>query len=161
MSDVVERASDPALDVLLPDADYADAFALTVPGALGAGDAARRAFGSMPPWITRLMAARNLLVTPFGLRTSAPAGSRISRIGVFPVISADERRVVLGFPDRHLDFRVVIATKPERGRTLITVTTLVRTHNALGRAYLACIMPFHRLIVPALLRQVRAPHDRS
>ncbi|MGL4560515.1 MAG: DUF2867 domain-containing protein, partial [Afipia sp.] len=32
--------------------------------------------------------------------------------------------------------------------------TLVMTHNLLGRAYLATIMPFHRIIVPAMLRQV-------
>ena len=32
-------------------------------------------------------------------------------------------------------------------------TTLVLTHNWLGRTYLAVIMPFHRLIVPAMLRK--------
>jgi hypothetical protein len=30
----------------------------------------------------------------------------------------------------------------------------VRTHNRLGRIYLAIILPFHRLVVRALLRQV-------
>ena len=38
----------------------------------------------------------------------------------------------------------------------MTATTLVRTHNFLGRAYLAIILPFHRLVVRALLRQVAA-----
>ena len=38
----------------------------------------------------------------------------------------------------------------------VTATTLVRTHNLLGRAYLAIILPFHRLVVRALLRQVAA-----
>jgi hypothetical protein len=27
------------------------------------------------------------------------------------------------------------------------------THNRLGRLYLAAILPFHRLIVPAMVRQ--------
>jgi Protein of unknown function (DUF2867) len=36
----------------------------------------------------------------------------------------------------------------------VTATTLVLTHNLLGRVYLAIIRPFHRLIVRALLRQV-------
>jgi hypothetical protein len=36
----------------------------------------------------------------------------------------------------------------------VTATTLVLTHNLLGRVYLAIILPFHRLIVPAMLRQV-------
>jgi hypothetical protein len=35
----------------------------------------------------------------------------------------------------------------------ITVTTLVRTHNRLGRIYLALVLPFHRVIVPAMLAQ--------
>ena len=38
----------------------------------------------------------------------------------------------------------------------VTLTTLVLTHNLLGRIYLAVIMPFHRLVVRAMLRQVHA-----
>ena len=38
----------------------------------------------------------------------------------------------------------------------VTATTLVLTHNLLGRTYLAIILPFHRLIVRAMLRQVAA-----
>jgi hypothetical protein len=34
------------------------------------------------------------------------------------------------------------------------LTTLVRMHNRLGRAYLAIVMPFHRVIARAMLRQV-------
>ncbi len=36
----------------------------------------------------------------------------------------------------------------------VTATTLVLTHNLLGRTYLAIILPFHRLVVRAMLRQV-------
>jgi hypothetical protein len=38
----------------------------------------------------------------------------------------------------------------------VTATTLVLTHNLLGRVYLKIILPFHRLVVRALLRQVAA-----
>jgi hypothetical protein len=38
----------------------------------------------------------------------------------------------------------------------ITATTLVKTHNLFGRIYLAIILPFHRLIVPAMLRKIAA-----
>ena len=34
--------------------------------------------------------------------------------------------------------------------------TLVLTHDWLGRSYLAIILPFHRLLVRTLLRQVAA-----
>jgi hypothetical protein len=36
----------------------------------------------------------------------------------------------------------------------VTTTTLVKTHNWLGRTYLTVIMPFHRLISRTMLRQV-------
>ena len=36
----------------------------------------------------------------------------------------------------------------------VTTTTLVKTHNCLGRTYLIVIMPFHRLISRTMLRQV-------
>ena len=47
-------------------------------------------------------------------------------------------------------------SRPPAPAQQVTATTLVRTHNWLGRAYLAIILPFHRLIVRTLLRQVAA-----
>jgi hypothetical protein len=39
----------------------------------------------------------------------------------------------------------------------VTATTLVLTHNLLGRAYLTAIMPFHRAITKSMLGQVCEP----
>jgi hypothetical protein len=36
----------------------------------------------------------------------------------------------------------------------VTATTVVLTHNWFGRAYLAIILPFHRLIARSMLRQI-------
>jgi hypothetical protein len=60
--------------------------------------------------------------------------------------------VVLGFDDRHLDFRIVIDVRQDRpsGQTL-SVMTLVHRNNLFGRLYLATVMPFHRLIVRRML----------
>ena len=44
-----------------------------------------------------------------------------------------------------------LKSMPERSQ--IAVTTLVRPHNLLGRTYLAGVLPFHRIIVPAMLVQ--------
>ena len=38
----------------------------------------------------------------------------------------------------------------------VTTTTLVLTHNLFGRTYLTVIMPFHRLVVRAMLRKLAA-----
>jgi hypothetical protein len=96
---------------------------------------------------------RNLAVTPFGLKRGAPIGAE--RIGIFPVVSASPNRVVMGFDDAHLDFRVVVDVAPEGNGRHVTATTFVRTRNRLGRLYLAAVKPFHRVIVPAMLAQVR------
>ncbi|WP_439816670.1 DUF2867 domain-containing protein [Zavarzinia sp. CC-PAN008] len=142
---------------LLPGATFADAFTIRVEERdLTAPAAARRVIGRQPAWIGHLMRLRNLVAAPFGLKTDettipAPNG----RLGLFPILSETEARVVLGFADRHLDFRIVLDVVRLDGAAQVTTTTVVRTHNALGRTYLTTIMPFHRMVVRAMLAQAR------
>jgi hypothetical protein len=92
---------------------------------------------------------------PFGLTTSKAAKhSTADRIGMFPVISETPQRLIAGFDDSHLDFRVVVDVAAAGQGKRVTATTIVLTHNLLGRVYLTVIMPFHRLIVRSMLRQV-------
>ena len=139
---------------ILAGAQFTDAFRVSVDGInLNARRAAEKLFANNPGWIDALLRLRNTLVRPFGLKTSglgepAPGGM----IGIFPVISETPERVIAGFDDRHLDFRVVVDVEPSRPGHQVTATTLVKTHNWLGRAYLAVVLPFHRLIVRSLLR---------
>ena len=81
-------------------------------------------------------------------------------IGIFPVVSQTPDRLIAGFNDRHLDFRVVVDVTAPGGVRQVTATTLVE-HNWFGRTYLAIIMPFHRLIVPAARRVVGWDAGRS
>lgn len=148
---------DPATLALFPRALMSDAYRLIVEEeALDASTAANRMFGRMPWWIRALMAMRNRLVTPLGLKTGCDEAITMSRrIGFFPIVTETPERVVLGLDDKHLDFRIAVdVTKLEGARRQTTVTTLVRTHNLLGRLYLAAVLPFHRMIVPAMLTQV-------
>jgi hypothetical protein len=150
------RAIEPNVDAnaLLPGAQFADAFGLDIDGrALDARHAAQRMMGRSPRWVEALLTLRNLLVAPFGLKTSGDGVAR-DMIGMFPVISETPDRLVAGFDDSHLDFRVVIDVATSGAGQQVTATTLVRTNNWLGRTYLAIILPFHRLIVPTMLRQV-------
>ncbi|MGO8801197.1 MAG: DUF2867 domain-containing protein [Roseiarcus sp.] len=151
---------------LLAGAGFADAYAVTVEGtALDAMAAAELVFSRSPRWIKALLAARNRLGAAIGLKgaddaaifNGAPADNR-RRVGVFPVVSETPNRVVLGFDDWHLDFRVVVdVSTPAADRQQVTATTLVRTDNLTGRAYLALIIPFHRLIVRTLLARAARP----
>jgi hypothetical protein len=73
---------------------------------------------------------------------------------MFPVLSETPQRIVAGLNDSHLDFRVVVDIAGAGAGRSVTATTVVLTHNLLGRVYLAIILPFHRLIVRAMLRQI-------
>jgi hypothetical protein len=149
---------EPGVDAnaLLTGAQFVDAYSIAVDdAALDARHAAERMFRRSPRWIDALLAVRNCLVAPFGLKTGAPAGDGTADIiGIFPVVSETPARLVAGFDDRHLDFRVVVDVTSAGDSHRVTATTLVLTHNVLGRVYLAIILPFHRLIVPSMLRQV-------
>jgi hypothetical protein len=153
------HAIEPTIDTaaLLTGAQFSDAFSVAVSGAaLPARRAAEQMLARSPRWIRTLMALRDCLVTPFGLKTSSTAGTHADAIGIFPVLSDTPNRLVAGFDDSHLDFRVVVDVLSSGDGQRVTATTLVLTHNRLGRAYLAIILPFHRLVVRAMLRQVAA-----
>ena len=151
---------------LLTGADFADAFRLIVEAPeITAEGAAQRIFARTPQWIVALLALRNRCAAVIGLKTSADGAladgvalEKRRRIGMFPVLSETPERIVMGFDDWHLDFRVVVDVVALGGeRHEVTVTTLVRTRNAVGRVYLATIMPFHRLVVRTLLAQAAKP----
>ena len=144
-------------DTLLSGAQFADAFCVEVADRdLDARRAAERMMARQPRWAEALVSLRNFLVSPLGLKTSgATPGAPREMIGIFPVVSETPDRLIAGFNDSHLDFRVVVDVTTPGGIRQVTLTTLVKTHNWMGRTYLTIILPFHRLIVPALLRQVK------
>ncbi|WOH81665.1 DUF2867 domain-containing protein [Bradyrhizobium sp. BEA-2-5] len=140
---------------LLAGAQFIDAFRVaTARPDIDARHAAEAMVARQPRWIEWLLALRNFIVAPLGLKTSGAAdGAARDMIGIFPVVSETPERLVAGFNDKHLDFRLVVDVASAGAVRSITATTLVLTHNWFGRAYLAVIMPFHRLIVPAMLRK--------
>ena len=153
---VKEVAAKVDTDALLKGAQFADAFRFAIAGStLDARQAAERMMGHSPRWVEYLLTLRNALVAPFGLKTSGAGEPRAKDvIGIFPVLTDTPDRLVAGFDDHHLDFRVVIDVAADGAGQQVTATTLVRTNNWLGRSYLTLILPFHRLVVRALLRQI-------
>jgi hypothetical protein len=107
------------------------------------------------------MAIRHAVVAPLGLvatRRSIDHATRLAnrtgdRLGVFPVLAEAPEEILLGLDDRHLDFRVSVRILEDAGRRRGVVSTLVRIHNALGRAYFGVVKPFHRIVVPAMMRR--------
>ena len=178
---VVERpglADDDLLRGELPGrvVHHQDAFTLTVrpPPAL-ARDAAGwlgallSGFVDHPPTgVSRMMAWRNALVRPLGLRTS-PLGCPVSSLLApsaavrfaerFPVhaqaVSPDGRRaqVILGADDKHLVFRSCVGVRLlDDGALEFSLSDRVACNNRFGRLYMALIARTHRrLVAPALL----------
>ena len=144
---------------LLSGAQFIDAFRVEVGAAtVNAREACIRMVLHGPRWIDVLLRLRNILVTPFGLKTSgegAPAPHGL--IGLFPVLSETPERLVAGFDDSHLDFRLVVDVTGDAAGRQVTSTTLVRTNNLLGRTYLTLIMPFHKLVVRGMMGRIVAP----
>src|SRR5579863_2523236 len=106
--------------------------------------------GNPPAWQKALIALRDAMVTPFGLKTSgAVRASRDSdeRVNFFPVHWEGKDEIVLGADDRHLDFRLSLLRRPSPTGASLIATTVVHAHNALGFAYLNAIRPFHQLVV--------------
>jgi hypothetical protein len=144
---------------VLSGAQFIDAFRVEVGTTqLSAREACTRMVLHGPRWIDVLTRLRNILVKPFGLKTSgegayAPGGL----IGLFPVLSETPERLVAGFDDFHLDFRLVVDVAGDAASRQVTSTTLVRTNNLLGRSYLTLIMPFHKLVVRSMMGCIVEP----
>jgi len=129
---------------ILPGFQFADCYAVAAPSNVDAPEAKRRIIAGTPGWVKSLMVMRNQLVGLGGLKT-AP-------ISDFPVLAESPEQVLLGFDDKQLNFRIVVhlATATQQ----LSLTTIVRTHNFFGRAYLRIVLPFHRLIVRRMIEKV-------
>ena len=115
---------------------------------------ATRTLVNPPAWQKALIALRDAMVTPFGIKTSdtvRTSRDSLERVDFFPVHWEGKDEIVLGADDRHLDFRLSLLRRHSPTGTLLIATTVVHTHNALGFTYLNAIRPFHHLVVRANL----------
>jgi hypothetical protein len=159
----------------MPFMDHADAFRVKVDCARFPDvDAFARAFLRRPPaWIAAAMRTRDAVVGLFGLKKSSDAPSATlapdeairtgTRAAIFRVIDRTADEILLGEDDRHLDFRVSLLyeREPESEIAFVTVSTVVRFNNMLGRAYFLPVRPMHGLVVPAMMRSALESGDPS
>jgi hypothetical protein len=104
------------------------------------------------------MQLRDLIVAPLGIKTTQSAHrADVEKVGFFPLLSETPQRLIAGFNDSHLDFRVVVDVAPAGSGQCVTATTIVLMHNWTGRIYLTIIKPFHRMVVRSMLKQVQQP----
>ncbi len=139
----------------LPEADWADSYSVRLDrNDLVPMEVASELMGRAPRWVGALLKIRNVIVALFGLKSAELALTGQDKIGGFPVIDHDGERVLLGFDDRHLDFRIIVAVEAEgNGHQHVSLTTLVKRHNLFGRIYIFVVTPFHKLIVKTFLKR--------
>ncbi|MBI2772067.1 MAG: DUF2867 domain-containing protein [Burkholderiales bacterium] len=138
--------------------NFADAYAghAARPG-LTAMQLARAMFEQPSPAATALMAARNAIVGPLGLKTPDPRlGGDAAHAGIFPILSDSGPEMLLGLDDRHLDFRIWLSVREGEGGSDVVMSTLLRFNGISGRIYLAAILPFHYLLSRLMLQRALA-----
>lgn len=143
--------------------NYLDSYAVTLNSNSIAIETIGKAFFSASPvWVDKLLELRNRMVSFIGLKVpGAGTKEEVLRnfkcevgesVALFHVLARTENEVILGEDDKHLDFRVSLFL--DRQNCLLTVSTLVKIHNNLGRLYMFVIKPFHKIIVPAIAKGI-------
>ena len=121
------------------------------------------------PWYGKLLLIlRNAMVTPLGLRNVTPSevwkpqrhscyqvGDLLVR---FTLYFKSDKEIVTGINDKHMDFRVSAMRLIDGDAEKIIVTTIVCTHNLLGRIYIGLIRPFHQFGLKKLLSNAKRCH---
>ncbi len=162
-------ASGSALHDFVQAGDFLDCYSVDITRTgLPIDEVAQRIFTGLPGWINALLAARDLGVTFFGLKTTAKLPKNNDRrsavnvgepINFLCVRSITPNEIILGEDDTHLDFKIAVFRETESSKR-ISLATWVHTHNRLGRLYLRTISRFHVMIVnsrlKALSRQLAA-----
>lgn len=135
---------------------------------IGTTEVGKSFFSSAPKWIDGLFAFRNKLVGLFGLKTSGKITDRQKmldnftfekgkQIGLFKIYDKTADEIILGEDDKHLDFRVSLFIDKENQSTTdkkLIISTTVKFNNWFGRLYFLPVRPFHRLIVPVMLKGI-------
>ncbi|UTX49816.1 DUF2867 domain-containing protein [Chryseobacterium sp. MA9] len=124
-------------------------------------------FTSGPKWGKKMFAFRNKVVGLLGLKTGSETEKpRLEkdfkcevgeRMGIFKVFDKTDNEIIIGEDDKHLDFRVSLLfdkNKEHLDEKSLTISTTVKFHNWLGVLYFLPVRPFHKLIVPVMLKNM-------
>ena len=172
-----ELPKDSMLNVKSKEYDYFDSykgFITDKENKISSTDVAKAFFASAPKWVGILFILRNKIVTVFGLKTGKKTDNiqqqlenfkcePNERLGLFKVYSKNENEVILGEDDKHLNFRISLFTKntnTEQIKKGVAISTTVEFNNWFGKLYFLPVRPFHKLIVPRMLKAIIKELDK-
>jgi len=119
---------------------------------------------SLPNWFKILLNLRNTIARIFGLKTGEienifDNSARLSikqeqSIGDFFILLKLKKHLITELNDKHLDFRFSILISENEGITKVSLSTIVKLNNFFGKIYFFLVKPFHRLIIPNILKRL-------
>ena len=118
-------------------ADYTDSFQKTISSesSIQVNDLFKLMFIEYPKWGLWLLKVRDLIVKPLGLKTN-------------------KTFIDLIIEDKHLTFYISIyCSKNYNKRQSVSLTTIVKYNNLLGKIYFYIIWIFHRIVVKYLFKR--------
>lgn len=151
---------------LIPGSYFYDAWQVQVSQShLSALEHFLKAAKETPRWVNVCMSIRNRVVGLFGLKNlgnlddvttirNADTYKAGDRVGIFTLYENTFDEVLLGDKDKHLDVTLSVHRSVIKERVFITITTVVKVHNALGKIYMIPVAPMHRIIVPSVLKTI-------
>lgn len=135
-------------------ADYKDCFwdEITEKPYMSVNELFNLMFSQYPKWIMRMYYIRSLIVKPFGVK--------INKSFVNMIIEQNDNEIIIGAKDKHLTFHVSLFCSDVKDKTQeVSITTIVKYENILGRIYFAAIWLFHRIIVSYLFKRAIKIHN--
>jgi len=151
------------LHAFFDDGDFLDCYSVRIGRPdVPIAEVAQRLFIGLPRWVNALLAARDIGVTLFGLKTTANLPTNLNfrtsievgdHINFLCVRSISSNEIILGEDDSHLDFKISVCRDNEMPDQ-ISLATWVRAHNCFGKIYLGTITPFHVRIVNSRLKSL-------
>lgn len=131
-------------------------------------DIVKAFFTAGPAQVGKLLVIRNKVVSIFGLKTPTQINDRQQQLenfkyepgeqlGLFKIFSKSENEIVMGEDDKHLNFRISLLLEKDtndNAKKDITISTTVEFNNWFGKLYFLPVKPFHKIIVPSLLRGI-------
>lgn len=135
-------------------ADYKDCFwdEITENPYMSVNELFNLMFSQYPKWIMRMYYIRNLIVKLFGVKINKSFANMI--------IEQNDNEIIIGAKDKHLTFHVSLFCSDVKDKTQeVSITTIVKYENILGRIYFAAIWLFHRIIVSYLFKRAIKIHN--
>jgi hypothetical protein len=101
----------------------------------------------MPNWFNIVLKIRDVLVKPFGLKTSDTNTNECNNSIPFNCIYRTQKEIIMHENDKHLDFWLSVLYIDNK----VSITTIVKYNNMLGKVYFFIVKPFHRFFLKMML----------